>query len=59
MEHEWSLAKAILIDVLGSEPLRKVDVDLKRAALLVPGNRVSKHQLELGPIEVPSPGFTW
>lgn len=59
MEHEWSLAKVILIDVLGSESLRRVDVDLKRAALLVPGNRVSEHQLELGPIGVPSPGLTW
>ncbi|MGF6222034.1 hypothetical protein AB7M26_004083 [Pseudomonas sp. F-14 TE3482] len=59
MEHEWLLAKLILIDVLGSESLRRVDVNLKRAALLVSGNRVSEHQLELGPIGVPSPGLTW
>ena len=52
MQHHWTLiTTTVLIDVADIKALWKVHIDLQRAALPVPTDRVTKNELKLGTVE--------
>ena len=55
MQHDRALARAVLGHVGGIQPLRQHEIDLQRAALPVPPDRVAQHEFELGAVERPLP----
>ena len=57
MQHERAVPVAILPDIACPQPFRQVRVDLERAALPDPADRVGQIEIELRPVECAIAGF--
>ncbi len=51
VQHDRAVARAVLADVFGVQPLRHVEVDLQRAALPVAADGVAQHEFQLRAVE--------
>src|SRR5207253_9323619 len=51
MQHHRMLARAVLVDELGAQQPRHVEIDLHRSALPEATDRVLERILDLGPVE--------
>ena len=53
VQHDRGAFLAVLVDVIGAEPPRHVEVDLQCAALPVAADGIAQDELELGTVEGP------
>ena len=51
VQHDRGMARAILADIDGAEPPRHVEIELDRAALPLPAERIAEVEFELRPVE--------
>src|SRR5215467_6942360 len=51
VQHDWGALRAVFIDVVGTEALWHVEVNLQGSALPVATDRIPEDELELRPVE--------